>query len=255
MGEAARLIEVDFGAEVEEAPKPAFGSAAWYAAFRAEFVRLKSMSVYERMAEKDEQTAARRRMEQRADVHDGVPVWAWYQRNIGILQTIHVWKAERFQDPDEARKGITRIRYTGGLLRRVREYQIEPAALECIDQEAMIWTSARGRTWLWSDEHRALNLEKRYLRDCGTRAFAARFGAFAQTDLAVSRGGPVRMKVKARWIAQEMGVTPERVEHLLTGVSNVYELRALLDMDDVPEVRIAAPVRATAEEAAEVIAA
>lgn len=217
---------------------PAFGSAAWYAQFRAEYVRLKSLSIYERMAEKDAAKKAEREAQRRADMHEGVPIWAWYQRKIGIYQTIHVWKAERYKDPDP---GSDKWYTSSGLLERTKTFAIEPAALERIDEESMVWTSARGRTYLWSDEQRALALERRYLRECTTRSFAAKYDAFAQTHH--ESGGPVGTKLKYAWIARQMDSSPDAVEHLLNGATLVYELRALLDMDETPPVRIAAPKR------------
>lgn len=232
MGEAARLIEVDFGAEVEEAPKPAFGSAAWYAAFRAEFVRLKSMSVYERMAEKDEQTAARRQMQRKADMHGSVPIWAWYQRHWGITQTIHIWQAETRYDRDRGRTLVG-----DGLLERVRGYAVEPAALANIEAESAIWCATGGRTWLTSDEHRALILEKRYLRDNG------RLGKWAQC-VERRKGGPVAETLLLGWVGEQMGRSAKQVKHLLQSVEHVYALRAQIGVDGEPAVRLAAPRRA-----------
>lgn len=246
MGEAARLIGVDFGAAVEEAPKPAFGSAAWYAGFRAEFVRLKSMSVYERMAERDEQTAARRQLAQQADKHDGVPVWAWYQKHVGIAQTIHVWQAETRYDRDKGR-----VLVGDGLLERVRGYAVEPLALANIEAESAVWCASGGRTWLYSDEHRALSLEKRYLRDNG------RLGKWAQSAER-RKGGPVAETLLLGWVAEQMGTSAKRVKHLLQSAERVYALRAQIGVDGEPVVRLAAPRRvevgAVSGEAVEVAA-
>lgn len=247
MGEAA-IITVDFGAEVEEAPKPAFGSAAWYAAFRAEFVRLKSMSVYERMAERDEQTAARRQLAQQADKHGSVPIWAWYQRHWGITQTIHIWQAQAHYDADKGR-----VLVGSGLLERVREYQVEPAAIAAIEGEASVWLLSGGRTWLYSAEHRACVLEKRYMREATQPGKADKFGRWAQS-VERRRGGPLAESLMRGWIAEQMGTSAKRVKQLLQSASHVYALRAQIGVDGEPSVRLEAP-RVVVESAPETLAA
>jgi hypothetical protein len=233
-----KIIAVDFGAgQADEAP-PAFGSAAWYAKFRAEYVRLKGMSIYERMAEKDARRRVEREAERAAARHGNVPIWAWYQRHVGIYQTIHVWKAERYTDPDPDQWGAHKIRYTPGALVRVKEYAVEPAAIEALDAEAEVWLAADGRTWLWSDEHRALQLEKRYLREATDKEKSHKYGRFAQS---VERrgGGPVAETLLRGWIAEQMGTTPKMVKWLLLCAENVYALRAALGVDTEPVVRLA----------------
>lgn len=235
---AANVITVDFGVgQGQPAAAPAFGSAAWYAGFRAEFVRLKSMSVYERMAEKDAAREAERLAEKAAARHEGVPIWAWYQRNVGIYQTIHVWQAERYTDPEPDEWGNHRVRYTPGALVRVKEFKVEPAAIEALDGEAEVWLAAKGRTWLWSDEHRALQLEKKYLREATDPDKSHRYGKYAQC-IERRGGGPVAETLLRGWIAEQMGKTPKIVKWLLLCAENVYALRALLEIDDEPSVRL-----------------
>jgi hypothetical protein len=215
-------------------PQPTFD----YAAFRAEFVRLKQQTSYQRANEKAEQAKKERVVES----VDGVPVWALYQFALGIAATIHAWQWERYHDPTATAHHVTLIRYTYGLLERVRAYQVEPEALASIDAQALVWCASQGRTWLWQDEHRAVNLDRRYMRECDTFKFKAKYPSF---EPKYRSDGRMIERIRLAWVARQMELGALQTWMLLSAAETVFKQRAMLDMDAAPEVRLRAPRIAT----------
>jgi hypothetical protein len=230
------VIQADF------APQRTFD----YKTFRAEFVRRKRQSSYQRVNENGAKAQAAMIAEASTRVNeDGVPNWAEYQDKPGIMNTVHVWKAERFHDPNTMlcdEQGIRietsgRVRYTYGLLEQVKNIydNIEPDAIACIDSESKTWVSAQGRTYLTSEEFRILNLSKRYLAEGDHFDFKVKYQGM---EARYTEGGALVEEFMHRWISRMTGLSEWHIELALAGIDTVYALRAMLGMDTTPEIRV-----------------
>lgn len=215
-----------------------------YAAFRAEFIRRKRMTSYQRANEDGERARAETRASVPPPTAEGVPFWAEYQIEPGIMNTVHIWQAERYCDPDT---GI--VRYTNGVLEQVRNIYsaVEADAINCIEHQALVWKLARGRTTLTPQEHRIHALSVRYLRECDTFVFQAKNRGF---EPCYYPNGELVEKIMHGWIGKVTGFTPSYIEELLIIVENVYALRAVLGMDEAPEVRVQVAARRDSSAAA-----
>lgn len=166
----------------------------------------------------------------------GVPHWAHFQYHVGITRLLHTWQSLPYVDTDcDPRK----TRYTQGALIETLSYQdIEPLALDAIDAEALVWQAARGRTWLTPVEHRAVSLEKRYMRECDSFNFKKDNRGF---EPSYRDDGRLVEKIMHAWIGKLMNLSPRNVQQVLASAETVYTLRAQLDLDDAPPVRLSAP--------------
>jgi hypothetical protein len=233
------------GQAVESAP--AFGSTAWYAQFRAEFVRLKGMSVYERMREKDAQTRIRRQQE----AEQLLKVWTWVAVHLGIYRIMGVWAAEFWRDPD-----TNEPRLDTGILRKTQASAVEPLAIDHLRQQAEAWESAQGRDYLTPFEARCLALEREYMQGCQTADFRRRWG-----DRFAARQYRMVWKVDQReeefeenevdptgcyaWIVHRLAsdpkarvfVAPHEVKAAIVSGGRVYTLLEALGRELKPEVR------------------
>lgn len=198
-----------------------------YQAFRAEFVRRKRQTSYQRVHE----DAAKQPKPEPLISAEGKPHWAEFQIEPGIANLIHCWQAERYTDPDD---GL--IRYTQGALELVRHPVVEPFALDVIENEAQLLRATNGRTFLTTEEYRILNLSKRYLAESDAQLFRHKYYGF---EPKYRRDGSLIESLMFGWIAKATGYTPAYVEMLLIAAENVYRMRATLGMESAPEVQLA----------------
>lgn len=231
------IIEANFAP-----PKTTFD----YPSYRAEFVRRKKLSTYQRIREDADRAHEAAQADAAALVNEhGVPHWAEYQDAPGIMNTVHTWKAERFHDPNTMmcnERGLRieasgKVRYTDGLLQQVRNIYngIEPDAVSCIESESQTWMSAEGRTFLTPEEFRIHNLAIRYLAESDTFKFRVKYQGLEanyHTD-----GSPVE-EFMHRWISRMTGLSVTHIETVLITVENIYRLRATIGLDSEPEVKV-----------------
>lgn len=205
---------------------PAFGSAAWYTQFRAEFVRLKGMSVYERMAEKDA-----RRSKPVVPTVDGVPVWA------------HAAYRPKWYDAEgRVRRGRSALRETAstGEFDKHRMFGTEIGTLRVVERQADVWVESKGRAVLTEREYEALMHEREYLlsfqnhADRRGRTVAQRFAQTHQRWIA-SLGAKVILDPlhAVDYVAYRMNMSKQLARLLLENAGRVAELRALMGCDDL----------------------
>jgi hypothetical protein len=218
------VIQADFAP-----PKKTFD----YASFRAEFVRRKRLTRYQRVIEDADKAHAEALVDNAAREDGGRPHWASVQEAPGIASIIHEWQAERFEDPNNGR-----IRYTQGVLETVRHPVVEPHALAAIEHLAKLWQVERGRTFLTPDEFRVLNLSKRYLHECDRHEWKAKNSGF---EPVYRKDGSLVEKIMFSWVSRMTGFAVSYVETLLISCENVYHMRAAIGMDGLPEVRLVVP--------------
>jgi hypothetical protein len=216
-----------------------------YKDFRSEFVRKKRQTSYQRVHEGAECERERKAVALAAEcppTADGVPHWADYQIAPGIMNTVHTWQAERYQDPNSPE---TKIRFTQSALDQVRNIYsgVEPFAIENVEYEALTWTASRGRTYLTPQEHRVLQLSKRYMGECDRFEFKARNPGF---EPSYHDNGELVVSIMYRWISRTTGFSVKYIEAALVACENVYRMCDVLGMESAPSVRVPiAPVKRT----------
>jgi hypothetical protein len=233
------VLEINF--QPKSVTKPAFD----YPAFRAEYLRRKKMSSFERVKEDADRAHEQALADAAALVNvDGIPHWAEYQDAPGIMNTVHMWQAERFHDPNTMlcdERGIRievsgLVRYSNGLLERVKNIYsiIETYAIASIEGQSRIWVDARGRTYLTSEEFKLLNLSKRYMAEGDTFNFRVKYQGM---EARYTESGTLVTEFTHRWISRMTGLSEWHIELTLDAIDSVYALRAQLGMDTAPEVR------------------
>lgn len=218
------IIEANFAP-----PKTTFD----YPSYRAEFVRRKKLSTYQRIREDADRAHEAAQADAAALESNEQPFWSSVQIDPGVMNIIHEWQRERYIDPEDGQ-----VRYTQSALDLVRHPVVEPYAIAAIEHKAKLWQVERGRTFLTPEEFRVLNLSKQYLTHCDRHEFRAKNSGF---EPIYRKDGSLVEKVIHRWVSHKTGFAISHIETLLIGCENVYSMRAAIGMEGQPDVRLVVP--------------
>jgi hypothetical protein len=206
-------------------PKPVFD----YATFRAEFVRLKQQTSYQRANAQAEVMKQSRTVE----CVDGVPVWA------------HAAHCERWYDDSghihvspSPLKELT----VNGVFAEHSTYPCERYAVADLEEQADLWIGNHGRVLLNDIEHAAVMEARRFLQSFQnqslpkgkTRTVAAAFASqYAEWMKSLGESAKLAAHHVEAFVGFRLNMPPEKARYILDTADRIVELRAALGYTNV----------------------